>query len=104
MEAGEGWDVTFNFVVEGLLLLLVATLGLVGNFASFVILMRKKVQQIFHNLLLLLSTFDTVSIKYFLHRLSWIDRSLISKISKLVEKSSFFSFGLKSKSHIFYNI
>ena len=61
MEAVEGWDVTFNFVVEGVLLLLVAVLGLVGNLASFVILLRQKVQQIFHNLLFLLSTFDTVS-------------------------------------------
>ena len=61
MEAGEGWDVTFNFVVEGVLLLLVAGLGLAGNLTSFVILMRKKVQKIFHNLLFLLSTFDTVS-------------------------------------------
>ena len=61
MEAGEGWDVTFNFVVEGVLLLLVAALGLAGNLASFVILMRQKVQKIFHNLLFLLSTFDTVS-------------------------------------------
>merc|ERR1711953_609648 len=44
----------------GVLLLLVAALGLAGNLASFVILMRQKVQKIFHNLLLLLSTFDTI--------------------------------------------
>ena len=62
MEAVEGWDVMFNFVVEGVLLLLVAGLGLIGNFASFVILMRQKVQKNFHDLLFLLSTFDTVSI------------------------------------------
>ena len=61
MDAGEGWDVTFNFVVEGVLLLLVAGLGLAGNLTSFVILMRQKAQKIFHNLLFLLSTFDTVS-------------------------------------------
>ena len=67
MEAVEGWDVTFNFVVEGVLLLLVAVLGLVGNLASFVILLRQKVQQIFHNLLFLLSTFDTVSRILHLH-------------------------------------
>ena len=61
LEAGDGWDVTFNFVVEGVLLLLVAGVGLLGNLTSFVILMRQKVQKIFHNLLFLLSTFDTVS-------------------------------------------
>ena len=51
-------------VVEGVLLLLVASIGLLGNFTSFVILMRRKVQKIFHNLLFLLSTFDTVRYKY----------------------------------------
>ena len=61
MEAMEGWEVTFNFVVEGVLLLMVAVLGLAGNLASFVIFFRQKVQKIFHNLLFLLSTFDTVS-------------------------------------------
>ena len=60
MEAMEGWVVTFNFVVEGDLLLMVAVLGLAGNLASFVIFFRQKVQKIFHNLLFLLSTFDTV--------------------------------------------
>ena len=60
MEAMDGWEVTFNFVVEGVLLLMVAVLGLAGNLASFVILFRQKAQKIFHNLLFLLSTFDTV--------------------------------------------
>ena len=58
------WKETFNLVVEGVLLLLVAGIGLLGNFTSFVILMRRKVQKIFHNLLFLLSTFDTVRYKY----------------------------------------
>ena len=58
------WVETFNLVVEGVLLLLVASIGLLGNFTSFVILMRRKVQKIFHNLLFLLSTFDTVRYKY----------------------------------------
>ena len=58
------WVETFNFVVEGVLLLLVASIGLLGNFTSFVILMRRKVQKIFHNLLFLLSTFDTVRYRY----------------------------------------
>ena len=58
------WKETFNLVVEGVLLLLVASIGLLGNFTSFVILMRRKVQKIFHNLLFLLSTFDTVRYKY----------------------------------------
>ena len=61
MTAGQGWDVTFNFVVEGVLLLLVAALGLTGNLAFFFILMRQKSQKIFHDLLFLLTTFDTVS-------------------------------------------
>ena len=60
-EDWENWDVTFNFVVEGVLLIMVACVGLIGNFVSFVILMRRKVQKIFHNLLFLLTTFDTVS-------------------------------------------
>ena len=58
------WKETFNLVVEGVLLLLVASIGLLGNFTSFVILMRRKVQKIFHNLLFLLSTFDTVRYRY----------------------------------------
>ena len=58
------WVETFNLVVEGVLLLLVASIGLLGNFTSFVILMRRKVQKIFHNLLFLLSTFDTVRYRY----------------------------------------
>ena len=61
MEEVNGWAVWFNFIVEGVLLLLVACVGLAGNLASFVILLRQKVQKIFHNLLFLLSTFDTVS-------------------------------------------
>ena len=61
---------TFNFVVEGVLLLLVACLGLAGNLASYVILMRQKVQKIFHNLLFLLTTLDTVSRLVLLHHVS----------------------------------
>ena len=53
------WDKTAK-TVAGVLLFLVASLGLVGNVTSFVILLRQKVQKTFHNLLFLLSTFDTV--------------------------------------------
>ena len=59
MEA-PGWLVTTTFLVEGVMLMIVACLGLVGNILSFGVLISQKVQKTFHNLLLLLNTFDTV--------------------------------------------
>ena len=41
-EDWDNWDVTFNFVVEGVLLIMVACVGLIGNFVSFVILKSVK--------------------------------------------------------------
>ena len=55
------WLVTMTFLVEGVLLMMVACLGLAGNILSFIVLNSQKVQKTFHNLLILLNTFDMVS-------------------------------------------
>ena len=47
-------------VIVGVLLSLVVCVGLAGNFTSFLTLRRQVIQRIFHNLLFLLSIFDTV--------------------------------------------
>ena len=51
---------TITFLVEGVLLLLVACVGLVGNILSFMVLSTQGLQKTFHNLLLLLNIFDMV--------------------------------------------
>ena len=49
-----------TFIFEGIVLLIVALVGLVGNFASFITIFSQKVQKTFHSLLFLLSIFDMV--------------------------------------------
>jgi len=56
----EQWIETVSFLVEGVLLSIIASIGLVGNTLSFIILSTQAVQRSFHNLLLLLSVFDTL--------------------------------------------
>ena len=55
------WLVYINFLVKGVLLLTVASVGLVGNILSFIVLNTKGLQKTFHKLLLLLNIFDMVS-------------------------------------------
>ena len=57
----DSWLATITFLVEGVMLLTVACLGLVGNIFSFIVLTTQGIQRTFHNLLLLLSIFDMVS-------------------------------------------
>ena len=54
------WLQSVTFILEGVLLLVVACIGLTGIAISFVVLVSKKVQKTFYNLLLLLNTFDMV--------------------------------------------
>ena len=49
-----------TFIFEGIVLLIVALVGLVGNLASFITIFSQKVQKTFHSLLFLLSIFDMV--------------------------------------------
>ena len=56
----EGMHSMLTFLLEGVLLLAVALVGLIGNFTSFVTISRQKIQRTFHNLLLLLTVFDMV--------------------------------------------
>ena len=56
----DSWPATITFLVEGVMLLIVACIGLVGNILSFTVLSRQGLQKIFHNLLLLLNIFDMV--------------------------------------------
>ena len=49
-----------TFIFEGVVLLIVALVGLVGNLASFITIFSQKVQKTFHSLLFLLSIFDMV--------------------------------------------
>ena len=51
-----------TFIFEGIVLLIVALVGLAGNFASFITICSQKVQKTFHSLLFLLSIFDMVRI------------------------------------------
>ena len=55
------WLVYIHFLVEGVMLLTVASVGLVGNILSFIVLNTKGLQKTFHKLLLLLNIFDMVS-------------------------------------------
>ena len=57
------WLQSVTFILEGVLLLVVACIGLTGIAISFVVLVSKKVQKTFHNLLLLLNTFDMVGFR-----------------------------------------
>ena len=50
-----------TFLLEGVLLLAVALVGLCGNLISFVTIFSQKIQKTFHNLLFLLTVFDMVS-------------------------------------------
>ena len=49
-----------TFLLEGVLLLAVALVGLSGNLISFVTIFSQKIQKTFHNLLFLLTVFDMV--------------------------------------------
>ena len=53
-----------TFLLEGVLLLTVACIGLVGNFLSFIVLNTQQHQKTFHKLLLLLNIFDMVSNRF----------------------------------------
>ena len=55
------WLVTMTFLMEGVLVMMVACMGVAGNILSFIVLKNQKVQKTFHNLLILLNTFDMVS-------------------------------------------
>ena len=57
------WLAPFSFLMEGVLLSIVACFGLIGNLLSFIILSTQEAHKTFHNLLLLLSIFDMVSIQ-----------------------------------------
>ena len=48
-------------ICQGVVLLIVALVGLTGNLISFISIFRQKVQKTFHNLLFLLTLFDMVS-------------------------------------------
>ena len=56
-----------TFLLEGVLLLAVALVGLLGNLISFVTIFRQKIQKTFHNLLFLLTVFDMVRVPACMH-------------------------------------
>jgi len=58
--AAPWWIPYFEFFVEGILLVIVASFGIVGSVCSFVVFSTQAVHKTFHNLLLLLSVFDMV--------------------------------------------
>ena len=59
-DSGDQISYLVTFIFEGVILLFVALVGLLGNFVSFVTIFNQKVQKTFHSLLFLLSIFDTV--------------------------------------------
>ena len=52
------------FILEGVLLLLIALIGLTGNLLAIVTILSQKVLKIFHDLLLVLTVFDMVCKKH----------------------------------------
>lgn len=73
LEQDHSWrimEISVTFLLEGILLLLVAVVGLIGNVVCFTTICRQKVQKLFHNLLLLLTTFDMVILDYWHRRCS----------------------------------
>ena len=56
----DGFHGMLTFLLEGVLLLAVALVGLGGNLISFVTIFSQKIQKTFHNLLFLLTVFDMV--------------------------------------------
>ena len=55
------WVAIITFLVEGVMLMTVASVGLVGNILSFLVLNTQGLQKTFHKLLLLLNIFNMVS-------------------------------------------
>ena len=56
----QGLSRMFTFLVEGVLMFIVGCLGLGGNLFSLTLLLKRKAQKTFHNLLLLHCSFDMV--------------------------------------------
>ena len=54
-------DGLFDWIVEGVLILVAFFVGMLGNSFSIIVFSRQKVHRIFHHLLLLLAIFDMVS-------------------------------------------
>lgn len=52
--------IEFQWWTEGVMILAVGTLGLLGNCASIWTFSRQRVHRVFHNLLLVLAIFDIV--------------------------------------------
>ena len=65
-EEMEDWMQTAKFVLEGVAILIVSIFGVMGSLLSYSILVSRKVQKNFHNLLMLLNTFDLVEKNSFL--------------------------------------
>ena len=57
----------FQWVTEGLLLVIVSSIGIVGNACSVVTCTKQRIQRVFHRLLLALATFDTVSSYFYVY-------------------------------------
>ena len=53
------------FILEGVLLLVIAVIGITGNLLAIVTILSQKVLTIFHDLLLVLTVFDMVCTKHF---------------------------------------
>ena len=64
-EETDWFHYNLTYILEGVLLLFIALVGLTGNIISFVTILSQKVQKTFHNLLFLLTIFDMVSVKNF---------------------------------------
>ena len=52
------------FILEGVLLLVIAVIGITGNLLAIVTILSQKVLKIFHDLLLVLTVFDMVCKKH----------------------------------------
>ena len=59
-EDSDGIHKKTAFILEGVLLLVIAVIGLTGNLLAIVTILSQKVLKIFHDLLLVLTVFDMV--------------------------------------------
>lgn len=69
-EEKEDWMKTAKFALEGVAIMIVSIFGVIGSLLSYSILMSRKVQKNFHNLLMLLNTFDLVKENCFVEYLN----------------------------------
>lgn len=77
-----GYEINwFEWATEGVLILIIGILGLLGNCISIWSFSRQKVHRIFHNLLLILAIFDIVSKSGDIKKIWFICKDFLSNVN-----------------------